>query len=142
MLAIFKQTSGRGVPLIQALGAQISVKLPRVVVAALSVLVASAVFAGEKPSVALWANPKLFGKPGKYKIDEHPCGGTVTITTSAMPPYVEGADLTPEQVHEISSTGAKLRTWRTPVDTWPVAVNGNRLLVQDNGSAYWISTGG
>ncbi len=114
----------------------------KVGVTVLVVLFATLASATDKPSVMLWADAKLISKPGKYEIDGHPCGGTVTIATSTMPQYVAGADLTPEQVYEISIKGQKLRTWRTPVDTRPVAIDGSRLLVQNNRSAYWISTGG
>jgi len=57
----------------------------------------------------------------------HPCGSVAFIPTRRIPP--SDGRLQAERIVEIDSTGRELRRWLVPVDVWPMALNGQELVV-------------
>lgn len=110
----------------------------------LSIFLLTSLFAHAKkpPTFTLWANDRLFSNPGKWKVVDHPCGGVVRFTSFQIPKYSESNDVSPDEVFEITAKGKKVRSWRVPVNTVPVAINNNKLIVQDAYSNYLITTSG
>lgn len=123
-------------------------------------LVATPALAEEAVPVTLWVNETAqkpstltLSPPDCWRVEglkspplncirPHPCGTVMNITTTQIPPYSKSAYLQPEQVHEISRTGQKIRTWRTPVDSYPVQVKGDLLRVESYAGSYWIAPSG
>jgi len=59
-----------------------------------------------------------------------------------MPEYSVKLPIEPELVWEVTATGRPLRRWRTPVDSVPVGVQGDRLLVRNPVVKLWITVDG
>jgi hypothetical protein len=57
----------------------------------------------------------------------HPCGSVALMPTRRIPP--SDGRLQAERIVEIDSTGRELRRWLVPVDVWPLALNGQELVV-------------
>ena len=60
-------------------------------------------------------------------IYDHPCGSTAFVKAARIPP--QDARLEAERIVELNSAGNELRRWYVPVDSWPLGLRGNQLLV-------------
>lgn len=76
------------------------------------------------------------------QISPPPCGTVAVARVTAMPDLEDGS-LEPERVVEFSLEGELLRQWAIPVDSYPVGIQGDRLLINFYGSPpLWISLNG
>ena len=76
------------------------------------------------------------------RISEHPCGTVAVARVRTMPSLKRGQPLEPERVVELATGGKVLRRWGTPVDSTPVGISGNRLLVRSGQIKLWIGLDG
>lgn|GEM_PF-1792473 len=92
--------------------------------------------------VPLWANDESAARlPGVSRMVPHPCGSTVLVRLSRIPPHrgSEGA-LGTDLVVERSPPGFR---WSVPVDFAPVAVEDAALLLESaQYGRLWIETDG
>ena len=75
--------------------------------------------------VSFW--PTDLTPPSGVEIDEHPCGQVLTIRTNVVPR--DKGWLEAELIREIDEFGKVLRSWRVPIDHYPVGVDGDMVLL-------------
>lgn len=94
-------------------------------------------FAAEpSPGVAQAQTYELHFWPGEtveqdsrvVQIAPHPCG-TVAVASVATMPTLGDEALKPERVVEFSADGEILNQWAIPVDTYPLGIQGDRVLI-------------
>ena len=78
---------------------------------------------GSSVSVSYWTTE--VAPPPYVQVSDHPCGRIVSIESSRVP--ANTAWLRSEVVYEIDQTGTILRSWHTPIDYYPVGVEGDEL---------------
>jgi hypothetical protein len=79
------------------------------------------------------------------RLSMHPCGEVAIARVTSIPPLGKERTLQPEKVVEFSPEGKVLRRWAIPVDTLPISIQDNRLLIQlasANPDRFWISMDG
>lgn len=105
-----------------------------------AILVADVAFShDEAVEVALWSGPGAESDPRVVNVDGHPCGSIAIVRLSELP-AVGSKTLEPEKVLEITPAGDTLRIWSAPVDTYPVAIEGDSLVVRFGRQLYRIGT--
>jgi hypothetical protein len=87
--------------------------------------------------IPLWKGPGAESDPRVVYIDGHPCGEVAFARVKELP-EVDSKVLEPEKVLEITSTGERLRIWSAPVDSYPVAIDGDFLIARLGYSYYRI----
>ena len=93
--------------------------------------------------LSFWPGPNAEKDRRFLQFDDHPCGKIAVARVVSLPPPRKGQALEPERVVEISPKGAVVRRWPMPVDYSPVAIEGNRILVQyGQASQLWVDTQG
>lgn len=95
--------------------------------------IVSTTVAAEKPTVyelSFWPGTEAESDSRVVKLSHHPCGMVAVARVTTMPPLKGDRSLEPEKVVEFSATGQVLRRWATPVDSTPIAIRGDRLLVE------------
>jgi hypothetical protein len=75
--------------------------------------------------------------PKGVQIDGHPCGSIVLLGTDSVPPR-DLPWLRAETIHEIDQSGQILRTWRVPVDHYPLGLDGDALLIAHGSSPIHV----
>ncbi len=75
--------------------------------------------------VSFW--PTDVKPPAYVQVDGHPCGHSLTIRTNVVPTGLDW--LEPDLIHELDESGNKLRTWRVPMDQYPVGLEGDWVLL-------------
>lgn len=74
-----------------------------------------------------WIDGKVEGV-SENDVIGHPCGAVVELSVSAIP--LNRPNIDTDRVIEFDMSGATIREWRAPVDSLPVAVDGNRLIIK------------
>lgn len=88
-------------------------------------LVGLAACASKGASISFW--PTKITPPAYVEVSGHPCGEILTIQSNVIP---EGeAWLEPDVIHEIDGDGQILRTWRVPIDQYPVGLEGDSVVL-------------
>lgn len=78
--------------------------------------------------LSFWINGEVEGVT-EADVFTHPCGATVLLAVSSIP--IGRPNIDTDQVVEFDAAGRIVREWRTPVDSPPVAVDGETLVVSD-----------
>lgn len=76
------------------------------------------------------------------RVEPHPCGSAAIARVSRVPPLVPVGPLIPDRIVEVSLTGEVMRRWAVPIDSIPVELVGDRVLVTDGDRNYWIGIDG
>lgn len=83
------------------------------------------------------------------RVSPHPCGEVAIARVTSIPPFGNDRTLQPDKVVEFSPAGKVLRRWAIPVDTAPVGIRDNRLLIKtfgypsyDDRVQFWIGVDG
>jgi hypothetical protein len=98
-------------------------------------------------------NPRLYellfwpGRNAKHdkrvvRIEDHPCGTVAVARVSTMPSFKKGQALEPERVVEFAKGAKVLRRWAIPVDSTPIGISGDRLMVRFGEHRLWITADG
>lgn len=72
------------------------------------------------------------------EITDHPCGKVASARVTAIPGYAPGGSLVAEVAVEVNSAGKVVRRWPISVDSRPIAVSGERLLLDTNDLKFWV----
>jgi hypothetical protein len=96
----------------------------RSILGALTLLSFGAI-ADESVFVRFW--PTKVKPPANVLVDDHPCGTALTIRATMVPRNVDWIEA--DVIHEIDGSGRILRTWRVPIDHYPVGVEGDNVLL-------------
>jgi hypothetical protein len=75
--------------------------------------------------LAYWATKQT--PPSGVQISDHPCGRVVMVRSDHVPARADWFES--DVVHEIDRQGKILRSWRVPIDSYPVGVEGDELLM-------------
>jgi hypothetical protein len=75
--------------------------------------------------------------PNGVQTDGHPCGSVVLLGTDSVPPH-DLPWLKAETMHEIDESGQILRSWRVPVDHYPLDLDGNDLVIAHGSSPMHV----
>lgn len=102
----------------------------------LSMLFAAKIGSAADIEVSLWPVGNVESLPGVVSVEDGPCGSVARVRLSRLPP-LDSIPLKPERVVEIDAAGQVIRRWATPVDTYPVALDGKALIVGFNGRVYY-----
>jgi hypothetical protein len=89
-----------------------------------------------------WPAPSAKKDPRFLEMHEGPCGEVATARVRTMPKYSHLEPFAPERVFELDSVGKVLRSWNIPVDSEPLALDGNDLLFSFNATSYRVTTQG
>lgn len=65
--------------------------------------------------------------PAGVQRDGHPCGSVVVVTASVVPP--DAPWMNADRVREVDDAGKTYRSWRVPADLYPVAIDGDTLVL-------------
>src|SRR6185503_18611271 len=76
------------------------------------------------------------------RIEDHPCGTVAVARVRTMPSFKKGQALEPERVVEFTKGAKVLRRWAIPVDSTPIGISGDRLLVRFGEHRLWIAADG
>ena len=76
------------------------------------------------------------------RIEDHPCGTVAVARVRTMPSFKKGQALEPERVAEFTKGAKVLRRWAIPVDSTPIGISGDRLLVRFGVHRLWIAADG
>ncbi len=71
--------------------------------------------------------------PSGVLVDGHPCGGVVLLGTDVVPPQ-DLPWLKADTMHELNESGEILRSWRVPVDHYPLDLDGDNLVIAHGSS--------
>lgn len=115
------------------------VKLRGVVAFSLALLAPQWVAAADPVEVPLWAEGDVSGNSQVMGVDGHPCGQIALVRITRLPP-LNSKPLQPDPIVEIDERGRIIRRWATPVDSLPVAISGNSLIVDLHGEIYEIDS--
>ncbi len=86
-----------------------------------------------------WPGESANKDPRFVAIAEHPCGKVARARVTTIP--VQGGALVAEVV-EVNSDGKIIQRWPIPVDSHPIAVSGERLLLDTNDLKFWVDLSG
>ena len=112
-------------------------------VASVCLAVASAnAVAAESFEFLFWPAPAAEADPRFIAMHEGPCGEVASARVQRMPIYSRLEPFAPEQVFELSDSGAVLRKWSIPVDTEPYALDANDLIFSYNSSLFRVTATG
>jgi hypothetical protein len=75
--------------------------------------------------VAFWGTE--VAPPAGVELDGHPCGWVVLLETPVVPP--DAPWMQADRVREIDAAGKIYRSWRVPMDLYPVGIEGDTLLL-------------
>lgn len=75
--------------------------------------------------------------PKGVLVDGHPCGGVVLLGTDSVPPH-DLPWLKAEVMHELNESGEILRSWRVPVDHYPLDLDGDNLIIAHGSSPMHV----
>jgi hypothetical protein len=95
--------------------------------------------------LSFWPGPNAASDRRVTRVAYHPCGQVAISKVTKIPPINTNQVLQPEQVDEFSTEGKVIRQWPTPVDSYPIAIKGNQLLVaisQTDPFRLWIGLDG
>jgi hypothetical protein len=95
--------------------------------------IASIVFAVEQPQIyelSFWTKENVERDDRIVKISHHPCGVVAIAKVTQIPSLETDPTLEPERVVEFDSEGTLLRKWATPVDSTPIGIRDDRLLIE------------
>jgi hypothetical protein len=98
-------------------------------VAILAATLIPVVHAAAQPfDFSFWPGPKSRTDPRFLRMAEMQCGEQVVARVSRVPSAVESQALGTEPAILISPAGAKLREWRLPANSFPLATSGDQLV--------------
>jgi hypothetical protein len=75
--------------------------------------------------------------PNGVLVDGHPCGSVVFLGTDSVPAH-DLPWLKADTMHEIDESGQILRSWRVPVDHYPLDLDGNDLVIAHGSSPMHV----
>jgi hypothetical protein len=76
-------------------------------------------------TVSFWATE--VAPPAGVELDGHPCGSVVRVKTSVVP--ADSPWMTADTIREIDAAGKTVRSWRVPVDLYPVGIKGDTVVL-------------
>ena len=76
------------------------------------------------------------------RIEDHPCGTVAVARVTTMPSLKKGQALEPERVVEFTNGAKVLRRWAIPVDSTPIGISGDCLLLRFGEDRLWIAADG
>ncbi len=96
----------------------------------------------EVVTVTFWAGesqppPEVEAHP------DHPCGATITLSVPAVPLGLDW--LEHEWAYQIDEAGRVVRSWPVPIDTHPLGISGEQLILSPSSmadEAIWVSPDG
>jgi len=103
-----------------------------------SIIFAMSAYGGEPVEILLWADGDVVGMKNVVEMDGHPCGQVAIVRVTRLPP-IDAKPLQPDKVVEIDANGEALRAWATPVDSVPVAVLDDSLVVEVPGTGRFYA---
>ena len=105
----------------------------------------AATVAADQPRVYelhFWPGPNAEHDSRVVRLSNHPCGTVAVARVKTVPPLRKGERIEPERVVELAAGGTVLRRWAIPVDSTPIGVSGNRLLVRFGEIKLWLGLDG
>lgn len=92
--------------------------------------------------LSFWPGPGAARDPRTRTILDHPCGRVVVARVAVLPDHSKRGALIPEVAVELNTSGRVLTRWPVPVDSYPIAFAGNRLLLNVGELKLWVNPGG
>ena len=89
-----------------------------------------------------WTGPNAKRDRRVVRIADHPCGTVAVARVKTMPSFKRGQALEPERVVEFAKGEKVLRRWAIPVDSTPIGISADRLLVRFGEYRLWIAVDG
>jgi hypothetical protein len=75
-------------------------------------------------------------------IVDHPCGKVVVARVTVLPSHSKRGALIPEVAAELNARGGVVARWPMPVDSYPIAVEGEKLLLRTGDIKLWVNPRG
>lgn len=97
--------------------------------------------APERLELSCWPGPGAAEDARTVRIVDHPCGQVVVARVTTLPTDTKGA-LIPEIAEEVNAHGVVIARWPMPVDSYPLAFQGERLLLRVGDLKLWVKSAG
>lgn len=89
-----------------------------------------------------WPGKRAVKDPRYLSMEDHPCGKVAIARVSALPGYSVNGALVPELAVEVDANGKVVRRWPMPVNSYPLALHGGRLLLATGSLKFWVDSRG
>ncbi|MBL8212931.1 MAG: hypothetical protein JNK87_19605 [Bryobacterales bacterium] len=97
--------------------------------------------APDRIELSFWPGPGAAKDARTVRIVDHPCGEVAVARVATLPTNTKGT-LVPEIAEEVNARGGVIASWPMPVDSYPMAFRGAKLLLRASGLKLWVDRQG